>query len=216
MTTSWPGGWGRPVTLSLENFAPGSVAEIRSISLRDPAGRDAISNGDFSQGADRWFFSTFDHLGWHIKNLWAALLFEQGWMGLLAFILLSGYALTQITQHFLRSGNLVSLSVLAGLVGFLTVGVVDSLFDAPRLSLLFFLTMLVGCVQGQSRAAPAGKRVRRHSSRLDEPPAVARIPAHRETVPRHAGKLPIFWRDVAIGEIPEAIVYRDPRGTFTR
>jgi hypothetical protein len=23
------------------------------------------------------------------------------------------------------------------------------------------------------------------------------------------------WRDVAIGEIPEAIVYRDPRGTFT-
>lgn len=199
LTLSWPGGWGRPVTLSLENFAPGSVTEIRSISLRDPAGRDAISNGDFSQGADRWFFSTFDHLGWHIKNLWVALLFEQGWMGLLAFILLSGYALTQITQHFLRSGNLVSLSVLAGLVGFLTVGVVDSLFDAPRLSLLFFLTMLVGCVQGQSRAAPAGKRVRRHSSRLDEPPAAARIPARRETVPRHAGKLPIFWRDVAIG-----------------
>ena len=24
------------------------------------------------------------------------------------------------------------------------------------------------------------------------------------------------WRDVAIGEIPEVIVYRDPRGTFTR
>jgi hypothetical protein len=24
------------------------------------------------------------------------------------------------------------------------------------------------------------------------------------------------WRDVAIGEIPEAIIYRDPRGTFTR
>ena len=24
------------------------------------------------------------------------------------------------------------------------------------------------------------------------------------------------WRDVAIGEIPEIIVYRDPRGTFTR
>ena len=24
------------------------------------------------------------------------------------------------------------------------------------------------------------------------------------------------WRDVSIGEIPEVIVYRDPRGTFTR
>jgi hypothetical protein len=24
------------------------------------------------------------------------------------------------------------------------------------------------------------------------------------------------WRDVAIGEIPEVIIYRDPRGTFTR
>lgn len=24
------------------------------------------------------------------------------------------------------------------------------------------------------------------------------------------------WRDVAIGEIPEAIIFRDKRGTFTR
>ncbi|MDP1644313.1 MAG: VanZ family protein [Thiobacillus sp.] len=199
LTLSWPGGWGRPVTLSLENFAPGSVAEIRSISLRNPAGRDVISNGDFSQGADRWFFSTFDHLGWHIKNLWVALLFEQGWMGLLAFTLLSGYALTQIAQHFLRSGNLVSLSVLAGLVGFLTVSVVDSLFDAPRLTLLFFLTLLVGCVHGESRAAPADKRVRRHSPGLGEPPAATRIRSHREAVPPYTSKLPIFWRDAAIG-----------------
>jgi len=199
LTLDWPGGRGRPVTLSLENFAPGSVAEIRSISLRDPAGHDLISNGDFSRGADRWFFSTFDHLGWHIKNLWVALLFEQGWIGLLAFTLLSGYALTRITRHFLRSGNLVSLSVLAGLVGFLTVGVVDSLFDSPRLSLLFFLTLLVGCLHGQSYAAPAGKRVRRHSSRLDEPPAPGRVPAHQDIAPRYAGKLPIFGRDVAIG-----------------
>ena len=199
LTVSWPGGRGRPVTLSLENFSPGSVAEIGSISLRDPAGRDVISNGDFSRGADRWFFSTFDHLGWHIKNLWVALLFEQGWLGLLAFALLSGYALTQITRHFLRSGDMVSLSVLAGLVGILTVGAVDSLFDAPRLTLLFFLTLLVGCLHGESLTAMAGKRVRRSSPRPLAPQLATRSRTHRETVPPVAGKLLILWRDLAIG-----------------
>ncbi len=201
LTLNWPGRWGRPVTLSLENFAPGSVAEIRSISLLDPAGRDVISNGHFSSGADRWFFSTFDHLGWHIKNLWVALWFDQGWMGLLAFTLLCGYALVRITRHFLRSGDMVSLSVLAGLIACLTVGVVDSLFDAPRLTLLFFLTLLVGCLHGETRAVPAGKRVR-HSSSSSSIPRADRLETRRRPTPQtgpHAGALPALLRDISLG-----------------
>ncbi len=199
LALGWPGGWGRPVTLSLENFSPRSVAEVESISLRDPSGRDVISNGDFSEGADRWFFSTFDHLGWHIKNLWVSLLFEQGWLGLLAFISLCGYALTQIARHFMRSGDMVSLSALAGLVGILTVGAVDSLFDAPRLTLLFFLTLLVGRLHGEIPTAMAGKRVRRASSRPHARQLATRSSLHRETVFPDTGRLPIFLRDLAIG-----------------
>ena len=199
LTLGWPGGWGRPVTLSLENFSRRSVAEIKDISLRDPAGRNVISNGDFSQGADRWFFSTFDHLGWHIKNLWVALLFEQGWLGLLAFALLIGYALTRIAQHFLRSSNMVSLSTLAGLVGILTVGAVDSLFDAPRLTLLIFLTLLVGCLHGEFTTAPVGKRVRRSSLSPNAPQLATQSRPNEETVPPDASKRPIFWRNLAMG-----------------
>lgn len=198
LTLNWPGGWGRPVTLSLENPVPGSVVDIRSIALRDPAGRDVISNGDFSQGADRWFFSTFDHLGWHIKNLWVALLFAQGWMGLTAFILLAGYALIRIARRFQRSGDMVNLSILAGLVGFLTVSAVDSLFDAPRLTLLFFLTLFVGCLQQEARAVAAGKRVHRSPHRPHEPRLATRSRIPRETV-TYAGKPPLFWRDLATG-----------------
>ena len=199
LTLGWPGGWGRSVTLSLENFSSGSVAEIKSISLRDAAGHDVISNGEFSQGADRWFFSTFDHLGWHIKNLWVALLFDQGWLGLLAFVLLSGYALARIARHFLRSSDMVSLSALAGLVGILTVGAVDSLFDAPRLTLLIFLTLLVGCLHGEFTTVPAGKRVRRSSLRPHTPQLATRSEPHKETLPPDASKRAIFWRDLAIG-----------------
>lgn len=199
LTLKWPGGRGRPVTLSLENFSRGSVADIRSISLRDPTGHDVVSNGDFYRGADRWFFSPLDYLGWHIENLWVALLFEQGWLGLLAFTLLSGYALVRIGRNFLRSGNMVSLSVLAGLIGVLAVGVVDSPFDAPRLALLFYLTLLVGCLQEPPRVDPADKRVR-HSSRR---PQVSRRSAgnrsYRKFVPPDAGTLPVFLRDVAVG-----------------
>lgn len=141
------GSRGRPVTLSLENPSADSVAEVRRVSLLDPDGHEVVSNGDFSRGADRWFFSTFDHLPWHIKNLWVALLFEQGWLGVMSFALLAVAALSGIGGRFLRSGDMVSLSALAGFVGFMTVGAVDSLFDAPRLGLLFFLTVCVASLR---------------------------------------------------------------------
>jgi VanZ family protein len=197
LVLDWPGGRGRPVTLSLENPAPQSTAELSGISLRDPEGRNWVSNGDFANGADRWFFTAFNHLGWHIKNLWVGLLFEQGVLGLLAFALLTGYGLYRIGGRFLRSGDMVSLAVLAGWVGFLTVSMVDSLFDAPRLTLLFLLTLFVGSLAPHAQAATADAKAR---------PAPAR-PAESEPMPAPTAPgaaiqialRPRLWRDLCLG-----------------
>lgn len=118
-------------------------------------------------------------------------------MGLFAFVLLTGYGLIQITKRFLRTGDWVSLSILAGLIGFLTVGVVDSLFDAPRLSLAFFLVLLVGCLpadiirigQRKHRAVPGVDEVKPDEARVAAPLGVALSPA---------GKQPFVWRDLGL------------------
>ncbi len=201
LALNWPEGWGRPVTLSLENAGPGSVAEIQHIALLDPERHDVVSNGDFARGADRWYFSVFDHLAWHIKNLWVDVLFAQGWLGLAAFALLLGQGLVRITGRFLRGGDLFDLAILAGLLGFMTVGGVDSLFDAPRLTLLFFLTLLLGQLarDGGARTPatrPAAEPVAAAAAQSAEFEALA-DPTERAApaAPKRRSMAP--WRDLA-------------------
>ncbi len=43
----------------------------------------------------------------------------------------------------LWSGDLIATGFAAGLAGFLTIGLFDSMFDAPRLSFLFYLLCFV-------------------------------------------------------------------------
>ena len=62
-----------------------------------------IRNGDFSKGADYWFFKTHSHLPWHIKNLWVEVLFDQGWFGLATFVGLLAVAVTCVLLF--RSGR---------------------------------------------------------------------------------------------------------------
>jgi VanZ family protein len=203
LTLDWPVHRGRPVTLSLEVASPGSVVQIRRIALLEPAGRDVIRNGDFSRGADHWYFSVFDHLPWHIKNLWVDLLFSQGWMGLIAFALFAGYGLIQIARRFLATGDMFSLSALAGLAGFLTVSVVDSLFDAPRLTLLFFLTLLAGTLRPGIPIRPTPRPVAQGTPKERGAPA-SDMAVHAAESPARSGetmpaRMPAFWRDLAVG-----------------
>lgn len=67
-----------------------------------------------------------NHMLWHAKNLWVLIVFEQGWVGLLLFNVLLLYTL-----------------LLSSLIGFLTVGLIGSLFDSPRIATLFFFVVFV-------------------------------------------------------------------------
>jgi hypothetical protein len=83
-----------------------------------------------------------NHMLWHAKNLWVLIVFEQGWVGLLLFNALLLYTLTILVMSF-KEGNLFSLVLLSSLIGFLTVGIIGSLFDSPRMATFFFFVVFV-------------------------------------------------------------------------
>ncbi len=141
----------RPVKLSLFNAGTGTLIDIDDIVLADENGKNLVTNGDFSRASENWFFATDNHLPWHIKNLAVQLVFDQGWLGLIVF---SGLLLAILRKLFneLRQGILYSTGLLASIVGFLAVGLFDSLFDAPRLTMLFLvLVFLSGLLPGSRK-----------------------------------------------------------------
>jgi hypothetical protein len=114
---------------------------------------------DFSRGGDCWFFKTHSHLPWHIKNVWVHVLFEQGWFGLLAFTGLTALALYRLARAGWR-GHRLAWTWLASLVGLFSVGLFDSLLDAPRLSALLVALLLLGAGyrwEGQANSGGPGR-----------------------------------------------------------
>lgn len=140
----------RPVKLSLFNSSNGTLIDVDNVALIDETGKNLVSNSDFSRVNENWFFSTDNHLPWHIKNLAVQVIFDQGWFGLVVFSLWIIYIYQALVKKMLQ-GNLFSTSLLAAISGFLAVGLFDSLFDAPRLTMLFFILLFLSIIQ-QSRA----------------------------------------------------------------
>jgi hypothetical protein len=155
--------WSRrpPVELFLYNPGEGGVVEIDNLRLVDSRERDLQCNGTFSRGGDCWFFKTHSHLPWHIKNLWVHLLFEHGWLGVLAFTALAVVAGTRLARAGWR-GNHLAWAALASLAGMLTVGLFDSLLDAPRLTAWLIALLLLGAGWHWHDAGRAGAPSARH------------------------------------------------------
>jgi hypothetical protein len=130
----------RPVKLSLFNPSDTAMVEIDQVSLRADDGVELIRNGDFSAGMDRWFFTGDNHLPWHLENLWLQLYLEQGALGVLAFAALLAYGCLALWK-LQRGGDLYAPALAGGLAAFAALSAVDSLFDFPRISLLFGLIL---------------------------------------------------------------------------
>jgi hypothetical protein len=126
---------------ALMSHAP-SVLEIDKLSLRDDAGTEWLHNGEFSDGFDRWFtLYDFNHLPWHIKNMFVHLVFEHGLFGLAAVLAITGVAVWRGVRAVAR-GDLAAQAMILGIIGFGSVGMVGTLFDEPRILLLFMLFVL--------------------------------------------------------------------------
>jgi hypothetical protein len=137
----------------LANGSSGRLLDVDDVSLTDAEGRTLIANGDFTAGAERWFFtSDRHHLPWHAKNMWLHYLVEQGWLGVVAFTLLCLAAMFRVTVGR-AAGHPLGPALAGGLLGIFVVGAFDSLVDAPRLALLLFMTLFVALGIRQSHAA---------------------------------------------------------------
>jgi hypothetical protein len=137
-------GWlKRPVEVALFDPVPGSTIEIGHIRMFDPRDRNILSNGDFSHGMDRWYFTDDQHLIWRIHNQYLMSLFEGGVLGLASFILLAGTAIAGAVRA-MAQGNRMAAAVAASLLAFLCSCVFDSLLEAPRLSTLFHIVVFTG------------------------------------------------------------------------
>jgi len=138
-----------PVKLTVFNSSKVS-ADIDNIRLETPYRQDLIENGDFSHGMDAWFSASDSHLPWHTKSLPVGLLFDQGWLGLLAFAAFGGLCLVRAAAR-IRQGDLAAGAAFAALTGFLIVGLFDTVIDAPRFLFLFVVLGMLGSLPPSSQ-----------------------------------------------------------------
>jgi hypothetical protein len=137
------GSWLAPrfVVFSLAVNHSGRSLEIDNLRATDAAGRQLLANGSFDDGLARWFFSSDrHHMPWHMKNMLLHVLFEQGVVGLLLFSTLVLAAVWRLTGGKARD-HAAAPATAAAIVGFLIVGLFDSLLDMPRVAFLFYLVV---------------------------------------------------------------------------
>ncbi len=151
--TEQPAWLRRPLKLAMVTPSPGLSVDIDDVRLETGAQLNLLANGDFGAGLDRWFFATDVHPPWQIDSLPLAILFDQGWLGVVAWSMLLVVALVNGTRRVL-SGSSMALAALAALLGFLVSGSLNTLIDAPRfLWLLLVLSWL--CATGSVRRSTA-------------------------------------------------------------
>jgi hypothetical protein len=130
----------RPVSLAFFVTGVGAV-ELDDIELVDLHGRDLLRNGNFERGHDHWFFTSDDHLAWHAKNVYLHVLVEHGCVGLAMFLVTTGLAILRVSRRA-WAGDLDALAWCCSLLGVLALGIFDSIINAPRIAIMYFL--LVG------------------------------------------------------------------------
>jgi hypothetical protein len=132
------GGWPRPgLALSLAVETRGAKVEIAGVSLQGADGRELLRNGDFADGMAHWFHSSDrHHLPWHAKSLPLHWYFEQGGIGLLLGLGLWAVALGRVSWGG-AAGHPLAPALAGALLGFMLVGLFDSLVDAARIAFLY-------------------------------------------------------------------------------
>ncbi len=139
------GAWYAPraAVFSVSVLDANADAELDNLSLKGADGAEQLRNGGFTQQLARWFpVARSQFLPWHIDNLYLELLIERGMSGLLAFLLLAGLAAWRLTFGPARRCA-ISPFLLASLAGAMTVGLVSSIMDVPRVAFGLFLVVLV-------------------------------------------------------------------------
>lgn len=129
-------------TVFLLRYKKGAAPlEIQSINLLDENNQSIVVNSDFNQGTDHWFFyHDFEHLPWHIKNIYLSIFYQLGIIGSLLFLGLLVCAANALIKS-VDDDKLLNAAIVSILLGYLAFGVFGDPLDSARVSSLFFMLL---------------------------------------------------------------------------
>jgi hypothetical protein len=127
--------------------------DLRRVDLFNPEGKSLLRNGDFAAGLAHWFpRAQRFYLPWHTDNLMLELLIERGMLGLSVFAVVLVVSMRGLIRALAlpdqQGGGLVP-PLLASLASVLTVGLVSSVLDVPRVGFLLFFLLMLGWSLGE-------------------------------------------------------------------
>ena len=146
--------FGLPGALTMKTTAGNVPITIESISLVNADGEQLLKNNSFDDGGDFWFFYyDFEHLVWHIKNLYLSFAYQFGVIG----ALLIGALIMSAAIAFSSKNQLLSLPAAifsAFLAGQFAFGLFGDPLDSSRTNMWFFFLLfgaLLPNTKSQSR-----------------------------------------------------------------
>lgn len=143
------GRWFAPrqgvLTLSVLNV--GGDVELDNLMLETAAGEPLLANGDFAAGMAHWLPAAQTYfVPWHIDNLYLELLIERGVVGALVLMLFAASVLWRLLRQT-DPDDTAAPFIAASLCGVMSVGLVSSVLDVPRVALLVALLLALGAVR---------------------------------------------------------------------
>lgn len=133
--------FGLPGALTIKTTAGDVPLTIESISLVNADGVQLLKNNSFDDGGDFWFFYyDFEHLVWHIKNLYLSFAYQFGVVGALLIVAL----IVSATFAFNSKEQLLSLPAAifsAFLAGQFAFGLFGDPLDSSRTNMWFFFLL---------------------------------------------------------------------------
>ena len=130
-----------PTLVYLKNTRTKKAITLTNISITtDHFSNNLIKNSDFNKGLDHWFFyNDFQHLPWHIKNIYLSTYYQIGFLGVLLITFLVGKAVLA------RIGNTqdieFQLLVSVYIIGMCLFGFFGDPLDSAKASIFFYMLL---------------------------------------------------------------------------
>ena len=129
-----------PSILTISSNQKDTFFSVNEVSLKKITGDEMILNGNFEQGMDHWYFYyNFEHLAWHIKNLYVSQFYQFGIFGCFLFFALYFLAIKNIESS--GNNNLIKVALSGVLMGYLVLGTFGDPLDSARAATWFFIAM---------------------------------------------------------------------------
>ena len=145
----------RQAVLTFSVLTAGAIVDIDNVALESAEGHSLVANGDFSNGMARWWpVAQTYFVPWHIDNLYLEMLIEWGLLGAAVLLGVMSSAVWRVVRSRDAASSPNAAFIAAPLCGLLSVGLVSSVLDVPRVALLAALLVAMALLHDQGGVAP--------------------------------------------------------------